>query len=287
MNNRRWIMSALGVLALLVVVWIAASLFLAPAYADEVPLSMEIRSRLLADYNPDDGQSLFTALRLSILGDTFRDQALSPQEAEKQRAALEAALNDPVPTATALDFEGNAPHTATSTITVTPTETLTPTPTFTPTNTPRPTATKTNTPKPTNTPKATNTPVPTDTAPPQINAWSLSPTPGPNLAQCNIQLTVDVIDPSYSEGVSIVEAKHLIPSATPVSYNHFTITGSGIFVSGPGSDWVGTFSGPISLSQVSALESFDVYFKVKDTAGNISGWSGPYSYSMDSLWNCP
>ncbi len=271
-------------LAAILVIWIAATLFLSPAYADAIPFSMQLRSRLLADYDPDDGKSLFAALRLSILSDTLRDQGLSQEEAEQQRLAIEASLDDPVPTATAFDFDGSDPYTATPTDTAIPTDT--PTPTATSTNTPRPTATKTSTPKP----KPTNTPKPptaiSDTSAPQIKSWVFTPTPGPGLDRCDIQLSVDVLDPAFSTGVSIVEAKHSLPG-TPGSYNFFTFSGSGSFVAGPSSDWTGTFSGTILISQVNALEAFDVYFKVKDSAGNLSGWSGPYSYTMDATTNCP
>lgn len=440
MSKRRRILGVFGVLAAVLALWIAATIFLSPAYAGALPFSMEIRSGLMADYNPDSGKSLFTALRLSILGDSLRDQGLSEQEAEKQRLALEASLDDPVPTATALDFEGSAPLTATAT--ATPVPTGTPIPSATPTNTPRPTntkvPTKTKTPKPaatsapadssspvvaapgtispapgplsscnmtvsvsnatitdaapssgiksvklkykvydnaesqvyagyifspplslcsggptagggwdacysgppggfnisiypgfsslgdyngpgpfkvklyllaednagkqashfygdytmpmmcddppppTNTPTPTNTPVPTDTTAPQINAWTLAPTPGINIAQCDIQLTVDVTDPAFSQGVSNVEAKHSIPGVSG-SYNFFTIPGSGTFVSG---DWQGFFSGTILVSSVSATQSFEVYFRVIDTAGNKSNWSGPYNYTLDSGTSC-
>lgn len=249
MNKRQWLLRAIGILALLLVIWIAATLFLSPAFADALPFSMEVRSRLLADYDPDDGQSLFAALRLSILGDSLRDQGLSPEEAERQRKVLEQALEDPVPTATALDFEGSMPHTATLTKTATPTHTATSTPTPTPTNTPRPTATKTNTPKPTRTPKPANTAVPVDNINPVIAApGSLAVN---SISPCEVQVYVtdaQVTDAAPSSGIKWVKMKYKVFDAATENtlYAGYIYSNPLTMCSGgpTGGGWDACYSGP-------------------------------------------
>jgi hypothetical protein len=290
MNKRRWILSAIGVVVALLVIWIAATLFLSPAYADALPFNMKVRSRLLADYKPDDGQSLFAALRLSILGDTLKDQGLSPEEAERQREELEKALDDPVPTATALDFEGNAPFTATPTDT--PTTTVTPTPTNTPTNTPRPTATQTKTLKPTKTPKPpTPTSASVDNVEPSVCCVDYIPvlestSPGDPISTCTIVIDdVEIFDPAFSSGV---------PSdGVFTEYYNFDTSDSGVaalsmdsgdFASGPGSAWAGHFSGSITLPTGAIGEEFRIKIRGHDNENNW--FYSSYSYFVLDV-NCP
>jgi hypothetical protein len=209
MSRKRWIYSVVGVLGAILVFWIAATVFLSPAYADALPFSMKVRSSLWADYNPDDRKSLFTALRLSILGDSLLDQGLSPEEAEKQRLALEASLDDPVPTATALDFDGNAPPTATPIDTPIPTEK--PIPSVTPTNTARPTKIPTRT--KTSTPKPVSTAAPADSVSPVIaDPGTITPTPG-TLSSCNFRASVsnvNVTDAAPSSGIKWAKLKYKV-----------------------------------------------------------------------------
>jgi hypothetical protein len=273
MSKRRRLWTIVGVLLAILVIWIAATLFLSPAYADVVPFSMEVRSRLLSDYDPDDGKSLFTALRLSILGDTLRDQGLSDEEAEKQKQALEASLDEPVPTATALDFEGSDPYTPTATDTATPTDT----PTVTPTNTPLPTATKTSTPKPTQTPKPpTATSGSVDTATPAVCCVNYSPAPGATppgntftdpSCQVNV-LNVEVRDPPFSTGIgpSDVCVEYKRPDNSTLA--QVLTMSSGSFVSGPGSEWVGYFNGSITLTGLLTGDLVKVKIKGHDLANN-------------------
>ena len=245
MTKKRWIWSVVGVLSALLVFWITATLFLSPAYADALPFSMKVRSSLLADYNPDDGKSLFTALRLSILGDTLRDQDLSPEEAEKQRLALEASLDDPVPTATALDFDGNAPLTATPT--KTPILTETKIPTTTSTNTPRATSTPTKT----STPKAVNTAAPSDSVSPVIaDPGTITPTPGP-LSTCSRRITVsnaNITDAAPSSGVKWVKLKYKVyDDAETTIYAGYIFSSPLSICSGgptPGGGWDACYTGP-------------------------------------------
>lgn len=242
MSKRRRIWSIIGVLAAILVFWIAATLFLSPAYAGAIPFSMEVRTRLLADYNPDTGKSFFTALRLSILGDSLRDQGLSDGEAEQRKQALEASLDDPVPTATALDFEGSEPYTATPTRTATPTDT----PTVTPTNTPRPT----NTPTRTKTPKPTNTAAPVDSVNPVI-ADPGSPAIN-TVSPCEVQVyltSARVTDAAPSSGIKWVKFKYKVWDAATES-----ILFAGYIMSNPltkcsggptgGGGWDACYSGP-------------------------------------------
>jgi len=104
-------------------------------------LPLSLSSRLSADYSVDDVGPL-KALRLSIIGDMLRDMGMGPDEAEDCESAMKALMDNPVPTATARDFEGAPPFTAIPTNTATPTDTPTATATPTSTFTPRPTATK-------------------------------------------------------------------------------------------------------------------------------------------------
>ena len=119
------------IVAVLILVWAAAVVVLNTASAEGLPLSLRLGSRLSADYSVDKTGPL-KALNFSIIGDLLRDLGLSPEEVEEQAGSVELALNEPVPTATARNFEGDPPFTATPTNTSTPTNT--PTPTYTPTS---------------------------------------------------------------------------------------------------------------------------------------------------------
>src|SRR3989304_3932110 len=100
-------------------------------------------SRLSADYRADEGGRSVALISLSILNDAMQTLGLTEDEAATAHESMELAMSQPVPTATAMDFEGAAPFTATPTVTNTslPTNTATPIPTNTrrpPTRTPRP-----------------------------------------------------------------------------------------------------------------------------------------------------
>jgi len=145
MKKRHWIYRAGLILAVLILIWAAAAVVLNTASAEGLPLSLRLRSRLSADYSVDKTGPL-KALNLSIIGDLLRDLGLAPDEAEDEEGAVRIALNDPVPTATARNFEGDPPLTATPTHTKVPTQT--------------PTSTTTRTPRPTNPPTSTWTATP-------------------------------------------------------------------------------------------------------------------------------
>jgi hypothetical protein len=227
MEGRRWFVGAIAVFSVLLVVWIAAALFLSSASAGSLPISLNLRSHLKADYGSDGGLGPLKVFRLSIINDRLLDGGLSAEEAEARSEAIESAFDLPVPTATALNFRGDAPYTATYTNTPTSTSTSTPLPTNTPTatstNTPRPT--KTPTPVPTDTPEPppekpispatpTKTVVsPGDTTPPEILDWNLDP-PSGGLEGCSTTIHINnlkILDKAYSSGLAWIKIKYYDP----------------------------------------------------------------------------
>lgn len=225
MENRagqRWLLAAVLVFLTLLAIWAVAAIQLTSASAGDFPFTLSLRSQLGADYGQDAPGHGIGSLSLSIVGDVLRDIGLAPAEADSQQTDIELALVGVVPTATARDFEGNPPFTATPTHTPLPTNTPTPLPTSTPTNTPtktpQPTATPTAVPPTPVPPTATvkppaNTPIPEDTKPPIIKSgWTLSPTPGP-IEGCEVTVVVDdlrVYDEAYSSGIKDVFVKYYV-----------------------------------------------------------------------------
>ena len=283
MKKRRWIFRALGVFLAIVAVTLAAAIVLNSAAAESLPFSLGLRSKLTADYSQDGSQGVLGVFRLSIIGDALRDLGLTSKEADEQTAGIKIALNDPVPTATALNFEGDDPYTPTPTSTPTPTVTNTPTNTPRPTKTPIPTSTK----KPaTAVPAATATASgPVDNTKPTICCMTLAPTPGVStpgapLTSCTIDVVdLQVFDPTFSSGVSDsnVQLKYRSASVgwTPVSLNLIT----GGWVSGPGSDWDAHYGKIITLSGVKSGEVIEVEGRVEDNAG--TGWRYTSIYYYD------
>ena len=143
--GQRWLLAAFFLFLLLLLLWIAAAFLLNSASAGSLPFSVSLRSRLAADYSPDEFSGSQGVFRLSIFNEVFHDMGLSPEEAEERSEEIKIAMGSPVPTATARNFEGDDPFTATptpqptSTVTWTPTETPIPTSTYKPTETPEPT----------------------------------------------------------------------------------------------------------------------------------------------------
>ncbi len=146
-SGRRWLVGAVALFLVLMVVWVAAAVRISASAAAPSSLMSSLRSRLSANYAPDAGGSSVRSLRLSIFQEVMQDLGLSGDEAAAESRRIEAGMQGPVPTATARDFDGAEPLTATPTKTPVPTHT--PTPTATATRTPRPTPTKTKTPAPT------------------------------------------------------------------------------------------------------------------------------------------
>lgn len=225
MKGQRWLPRALGVFLVLLVVWIAAALLLNSAAAGTISLPLNLQTRLVADYGDDAGGPL-GAFRLSIVGEAMRDQGMPEQEVKDHSADVEQAMDDPVPTATARNFEGDDPFTATPTHTFTPTTTFTPTvtntPTPIPTSTPEPTDTPkpkkkkpSKTPKPIKSPESTDTPeTGIDDSPPMIlGDWYLDPGPG-EVTSCDLEVyagELHIRDESYSEGIDWIKLKYYDP----------------------------------------------------------------------------
>ncbi len=293
MKNRRTIVTITGFLLFLGMVWVFTAVLLNSASADSGPFSFAVKSKLAADYGGEKSDGFLGVINLTILSDVMRDLGLSPEDADEHSDAMKVAMDDPVPTATARNFEGEEPWTPTRTATKTPTTTLTPTdtptPTYSPTRTRVPSKTPTSTKKatkPPNTPAATAGPV--DKTKPSICCLTLSPTPGVStpgapLTSCIIDVVdLHVIDPAFSSGVtaSDVHFKYRSPSVgwTAVSLNLLPIAPGG-FVSGPGSDWDAHYGKTVTLSGVKSGEVIEVQARVQDNAG--TGWQYTSSYYYD------
>jgi len=163
--------------------------------------------------------------RFSMIGEALRDLGLASTDADQQTARLLASMDDPVPTATALDFEGSEPYTATPTITNTPTKTATPTstPTSTPTNTRVP-PTKTPVPTETKRPKKTSTPKPAGDSKAPVIADPGTPSPPLGaLGACSVSVSVSnvyITDAAPSSGIDWVKLKYQVYDSTET--NSFT-----------------------------------------------------------------
>ena len=111
MKGRSWFLRAFTIFMMGLVIWIAAAYALNIASAGSFPFSFSLQSQLAADYSADNPNSLLGAFNLSIIGEALSDLGLSPEEIESQIGAVEIAMDHPVPTATALNFSGDAPFT--------------------------------------------------------------------------------------------------------------------------------------------------------------------------------
>ena len=256
MTGRRWLITAFSVFIFLLIVWISAALLLNMVSAEDLPFDLGFRSRLGANYSPDSVSGPFGVFQVSIIGDALRDRGISPGDAEDQEEDVKEALNTPVPSATARDFEGEPPYTSTPTLTYTPTETYTPTPTLTPTPRPTrtPTRTRTRKPKPINTPTitptpsatitptltftptVTNTPTPVDNKDPVISGGQLNPPPGylgdGECAPKIIVTDLHVEDPAPSYGLQWVKLKYQVAFYSGLIFSNPMQIVSGGFVDG-------------------------------------------------------
>jgi hypothetical protein len=195
-SSRRWILVALLVFLLCLVLWIAAAFILNIAFAESLPFSLGLRSRLAANYAPDEFVGSLGVFRLSIIDEVLLDRGIPPEEVEEQSEKIKEAMSLPVPTATARDFKGNEPFTATPTepliasITAISTETPTPTNTLWIFNT----ATDTKVP-PTDTP-AVPSKTPTFGPSPTVSSTpSLTPSITPSPTQCYVDPFIVIRDP--------------------------------------------------------------------------------------------
>jgi len=281
-SGRRWLLGAVAFFLVLLLGWVVLALQLNTASAGPLPYSRLLFSNLDADYGPDRLPRALTSIRLTILEEAMRAFGMTDEEVEAQQARIELAMGQPVPTATALNFEGDAPFTATSTFTWTPTDTATPTPTNTATATRRPptrTPTRTSTRRPTRTPGPTNTPSGGDSADPVIVGYvSLSPNPS---GSCEISWTIDdlrVTDAAPSSGIAWVKFKYEVPGYVSLTYlNELTLACGGPSGGGWDACYDGT-STAIEIEQGWAGDStpnlgpsdFEVklYVRVVDLAGH-------------------
>ena len=307
MNPRRggrWWVGASAVFLALLGVWAIAVWQLYPAAAGPLTLRLGLHSRLQADYGPDQPGPSLAVLRLSIVEDVLRDLGFSGEEAQAQREGVEAAMGAPVPTATARDFEGGAPFTATLVPTATPTETPIPTATPVPTNTRRPTRTTTRTsPPPAPTQPVTGEPA-TDDEDPEMRGMQFDPAPPGPLSSCTITVTdMRITDDAPSSGIEDcnVFVKYQDPNTGEWRYFAMTRT-SGGWTAGPGSSWdahyAGTIiitgvtvpsgspegSGPMSSTFSHSTVTILVRGMVTDNAGHYAD-SDPYTFNLST--SCP
>ena len=283
-SGRGWWMGALGLFAVLLVLWVAAAVRLSAAAAAPSDLMTSLRSRLTANYALDPGGSTVRSLRLTIFQEVLQDLGMSSDDAAGQSQAMAELMKSPVPTATARDFQGAKPFTATPTVTPVPTETPTPTPT----NTPKPRPTRTKTPVPTDPPVLpTDTPVGgVDTTDPSICCIVLNPAPTGSLGVCTIDVTdLEVEDLAFSSGMKLGEIYIKYEKAGMGNWQPTNLSmTSGGFVSGPGSDWRGHFAGSFTIHGLGVGDSINVAGKVEDNAGRFDHkTAGSYTLTV----NCP
>jgi hypothetical protein len=278
-SGRRWLVGAVGLFMMLLVVWFAAAIRISASAAAPSDLMSSLRSRLAANYAPDPAGSTVHSLRLSTFEQVLQDLGLSRDEAASHSREIEQQLQGSVPTATARDFEGASPLTATPTETPVPTET--PTPTATSTRTPRPTAT--GTPKPT----ATKKPSGVDKTDPQICCLDLNPDPPTILNSCTFDVEeLEVFDPAFSSGISASDVfmKYDGPSTGGWIMTALSLK-SGGFTGGPGSDFSAIYDGTITLKSVYDGETISLKGMVTDKAGNGPVYKFIADYRMGT--SCP
>lgn len=289
--KRSWLLGALAVFAILLVIWLAAAFRISGVQAGGVPFPFSLQSKLVPDYSASDEARAYGSLRLSIVSDVLRDLGLSDQEVNKQGDDILDAMGSPVPTATALNFEGDAPYTPTPTQTHTPTKTYTPTETFSPTATKTrisPTRTPSKTPKPTDPPKPTKTPgpsatpdptatyTPRDVIDPQIYLSSAdwNPTPG-SLDTCTVSVSdIEVRDSIVTYGINRVRLKY--PCCGSWEYSNPLSESGSMEPSG----WVGFYSGSVSITGYESGQSVTIGVYAEDVAGNTAFVSDGATYTL-------
>jgi hypothetical protein len=250
----RWL--ALTAFAVLIAGWFAAALHLTGASAGRPGFPFDLRSNLAADYGADPEAGRITSLRISIIADLLKDLGFGGDDSE-----LLAGLDSPVPTATARNFQGDPPFTAT--VTPSPTPTNTPLPTST--STPKP---PTKTPKPTETEEPEPTELPDDIVAPTLSGGTLFPDLGTLLPACEdneIGITgLRVVDPAPSSGIAWVKLKYVILGTGSTGYQFSSALDeiSGGWSDGPGSTWDAYYKGDLTIS-------FDVGYIVSTGGGKL------------------
>ena len=213
------------------------------ASAGQPGFPFNLRSNLAADYGADPEAGRITSLRISIITDLLKDLGFGGDDSR-----LLEGLDSPVPTATARNFHGDPPFTAT--VTPSPTSTATPPPTST--STPKP---PTKTPKPTDTEEPEPTELPDDIVAPTLSGGTLSPDLGTLLPTCegnDIGITgLRVVDPGPSSGIAWVKLKYKILGPGTLDYQYSAEFGdpvSGGWIDGPGSTWDGYYKGDLTIN---------------------------------------
>lgn len=112
-TRKRRLTTATVVILILLLLWVMAACVLSAAAADRTTVLLSLRSKLTADYSGDAGMRPLSPFRLSIITDAMRDRGMD-ESAEDHEQALKDMMDAPVPTATARDFEGEAPFTPTA-----------------------------------------------------------------------------------------------------------------------------------------------------------------------------
>jgi hypothetical protein len=274
MKKRRWMIRAGWILGILILIWAAAAVVLNTASAEGLPFSLRLRSRLSADYSVDKSGPL-KALNFSIIGDLLRDLGLTDDEAEAGEVSVRLALNDPVPTATARNFAGDPPFTATPTRTSIPTET------------PEPSATATRTPLPTKPPTVTQTPSPVKTAtavpltdhqyPFVKDPGTISPSIGPVSCSVNVSVSDVVIqDPGPSSGIAWAKLKYKVYNEDFSSHFNSYVYSSPLQLCWtnnlPGGVVEACYSGPTPAFQVQIFPGFAGPSDYTGTHFNVKVW---------------
>lgn len=245
-SGQRWILSAFFIFVMLLLLWVAAAIILSSASAGALPFSFSLNSRLAANYKPDEFGGSLGVFRLSIIDDALLDDGLSPDEAGDKSDKIRDSLESSVPTATARNFEGDDPYTATVT------ETQIPTASLTSTQTPRLSFTKMPSAKPTNTrqPAVVVTSPSKDTKPPNIaDPGTLNPPIGP-LGSCSQDIYVSsarITDAAPSSGINWVKLKYKVYDDTfsTIYAGYIYSSKLNICSGGPtGGGWDACYDGP-------------------------------------------
>ncbi len=270
------------------VLWLAFALQINIALAAPAGMAGGLGSRLSADYSQQDSPRLFRVINLAIVREALEDLRV-PGDVDGAVDDFNASLEQGVATATAINFSGDPPPTATPTNTPTSTKTSTPTPTWTPeptaTNTwtpsptPKPTE-PTKTPKPSATPK-TKTETPGDTKAPIINPGgeliittdpvdlTLSAVDG----TCSFTISVEQVyveDPAVSSGLDWITIKYEVKDHTPHTLSApLTLTCGGF----DGDRWYSCHMGSVDVQieeEWSDPATVTVWLYARDQAGKTT-----------------
>jgi hypothetical protein len=246
MKQSSWIHRIIGVAFGLVVVSIMALIAVGVASAQNSPFPLGLRSKLAVDYSQEKFGPTFGPINLSIVRDVLQDLGLTSSETEAEAWAYLSDLDDPVPTATALNFSGDSPHTPTPT--KMPDYTATPLLTSTPLATKAPIRAQASATKIVVTSVATLAPC-CDSTPPTLSGGSLNPTPGP-LSVCSVGVSLTglrVQDPSPSSGIEWVKVKYKVEGPNSLGYVYTSDLSPPTSGGWSGSAWDAIYNGSFTI----------------------------------------